>query len=87
MEVPKKIIQSPSVMKMGVTTITKKDNASNKHSRIEKTRPLQKIVNVAQPMVDRHLVDINMQQSSTQACYINDNASTWKNPDTRIGKS
>jgi hypothetical protein len=54
------------------------------HSRIEKMRPLQKIVNVAQPMVDRHLVDINMQQSSTQACYINDNASTSKNPDTLV---
>jgi hypothetical protein len=63
MEVPKKTIQTPSVMK---------------------TRPLQKMVNVSQPVVDRHLVDINMPQSSTQACYINENASMSKNPDTLI---
>jgi hypothetical protein len=52
--------------------------------RKEKTRPLQKAVNVGQPMVDRHLVDINMPQSSTQARYINKNASTSENPDTVI---
>jgi hypothetical protein len=39
-------------------------------------------VNVSQPRVDRHLVDIP--QSSTQACYRNENASTSKNPDALI---
>jgi hypothetical protein len=36
-------------------------------------------VNVSQPVIDRHLVDIP--QSNTQACYRNKNASTSKNPD------
>jgi hypothetical protein len=60
MEVPKKTIQTSSIMKRGRATITKKDNASSKRYRKEKTRYLQKAVNVGQPMVDRHLVDINM---------------------------
>jgi hypothetical protein len=84
MEVSKKTIQAPSVMNWGRATITKKDNASSKHPRKEKTRPLQKTVNVGQPMVDRHLVDINMSQSSTQARYINENASTSENPNTLV---
>jgi hypothetical protein len=44
--------------------------------------PLQKTLNVNQPVVDRHLVDIP--QSSTQACYRNENASTSKNPDALV---
>jgi hypothetical protein len=60
MEVPKKTIQTSSIMKRGRATMTKKDNASSKRYRKEKTRHLQKAVNVGQPMVDRHLVDINM---------------------------
>jgi hypothetical protein len=84
MEVPKKTIQTPSIMKRGRATITKKDNAFSKRPRKEKMRPLQKVVNVGQPMVDRHLVDINMPQSSTQACYINENTSTSKNSDTLV---
>jgi hypothetical protein len=39
MVVPKKTIQAPSLMKRGRTTITKKDSASSKHPRKEKTRP------------------------------------------------
>jgi protein associated with RNAse G/E len=39
---------------------------------------------VGQPMVDRHLVDLNMSQSSTQARYINENASTSENPNTLV---
>jgi hypothetical protein len=73
-------------MKRGRTTTTKKDNASNKCSRKEKMRDLQKAVNVSQPVLDRDLVDIYMPQSSTQAHYINENARTPKNPDTCIGK-
>jgi hypothetical protein len=82
-EVPNKIIQTPSIMKRG-TTITKKDNTFNKRTRKEKTMSLQKIVNVDQPVVDRHLVDINMPQSSTQAHYINKNSSILENTDILI---
>jgi hypothetical protein len=68
-EVPKKTTQTPSVVKRGRVTTTKKDNTQNKHPRKEKTIPLQKTVNVSQHVVDRHLMDIP--QSSTQARYRN----------------
>jgi hypothetical protein len=45
-EVLKKTTQAPSIVKWGRATQSKKDNAPNKHPRKEKTRPLQKIVNV-----------------------------------------
>jgi hypothetical protein len=61
---------------------TKKDNAPNKRPRKEKTRPLQKTVNVSQPVVDRYLVDIS--QSSTQAHYRNENANISENPDAFV---
>jgi hypothetical protein len=35
-------------------------------------------------VVDRHLADINMPQSSTRARYINENASTSENSDTLV---
>jgi hypothetical protein len=41
-------------------------------------------MNMGQPMVDRHLVDINMPQSSTQVHYINKNAHTSENLDTLV---
>jgi hypothetical protein len=76
-EVSKKITQTPYVVKRGggIAT-TKRDNAPNKLSRKEKIRHPQKTVNVNQSVVYRHLVDNNIPQSSTQACYINENAST-----------
>jgi hypothetical protein len=80
-EVPKKTTQPP-VVKRGRVTTTKRDNAHNKRPRNEKTRPLHKTVNVSQPVVDRHFVDIP--QSSTQARYRNENASMSKNPDDLI---
>jgi hypothetical protein len=46
--------------------------------------PLQKTVNASQPVVDRHLVDNNISQSSTQARYINENARTSENPNDFI---
>jgi hypothetical protein len=58
-EVPKKTTQTPSVVKRVRVAATEKDNAPNKRSRKEKMRPLQKIVNMSQPVVDRHLVDIS----------------------------
>jgi hypothetical protein len=72
-EVTKKTTQAPSVVKRERIAQTKKD---------EKTRHIQKTVNVSQPMVDRYLVDIS--QSSTQACYRNENASTLENSDALI---
>jgi hypothetical protein len=82
MDVYKKITQTPSVVKKGRVAETEKDNTPNKRSSKEKTRPLQKTVNVRQPVVDRHLVDIP--QSSTQARYRNENASTSENPDNLV---
>jgi hypothetical protein len=81
-EVPKKTTQTPSVVKRERVAQTKKDKAPNKRPRKEKTRPLQKTMNVSQHVVDRHLVDIP--QSSTQARYRNENASTSKNPDALV---
>jgi hypothetical protein len=80
-EVPKKITQPP-VVKRGRVAQTKKDNTPNKHPRKEKTKPLQKIVNVSQPVVDRQLM--NIPQSSTQARYRKENASTSENPNDLI---
>jgi very-short-patch-repair endonuclease len=82
-EVAKKITPTPSIVKRGRVTATKKDNTLNKYPRKEKMMHLQKTVNVSrQPVVDRHLVDIP--QSSTQARYRNENASTSENPDDLV---
>jgi hypothetical protein len=81
-EVPKKTTQAPSIVKRGRVAQTKKDNAPNKHSRKEKTMLLQKTVNASQPGVDRHLVDTP--QSSTQAHYRKESASTSENSDALI---
>jgi hypothetical protein len=83
-EVAKKTTQAPFVVKRGRFATTKRDNAPNKCLRKEKTRPLQKIMNVSQHVVDRHLVDNNIPQSSTQARYKNENASTSENPDDLV---
>jgi hypothetical protein len=45
-------------MKRGRTSTTKKDNAPSKCSWKEKTIPLQKIVTMSEPKVDRQIVDI-----------------------------
>jgi hypothetical protein len=81
-EVPKKTTQAPSVMKRGRVAQSKKDNTPNNHPRKEKMIPLQKTVNLSQPVVDRHLVDIP--QSSTQARCEKENASMSENPDDLI---
>jgi hypothetical protein len=69
-------------VKRGRVAHTKKDNAPNKRPRKDKMRPLPKTVNVSQPVVDRHPVDIL--QSSTQTRYRIKNASTSKNPDDLV---
>jgi hypothetical protein len=76
-----KTTQASSVVKRGRVAQTKKDNTPNKHPRKEKTRPLKKI-DVSQLVVDRHLM--NIPQSSTQARYRNENASTLKNLDDLV---
>jgi hypothetical protein len=81
-EVTKKTTQAPSVVKRGRVAQTKKDNAPNKGPRKEKMRPLQKTVNVNQPVIERHLVDIP--QYSTQVRYRKESASTSENPDPLI---
>jgi hypothetical protein len=81
-EVPKKITQARSVVKRGRVAQTKKDKTPNERPRKEKMRPLQKTVNVNQPGVDRHHVDIP--QSSTQARYRKESASTSENPDALV---
>jgi hypothetical protein len=81
-EVPKKVIHTPSIVKRGRVAQTKKDKARSKHLRKEKMKPLQKIVNMRQTKIDRHLV--NIPQSSTQARYRNENTSTSENPDALI---
>jgi hypothetical protein len=63
---------------------TKRDNAPNNRPRKERTRNFQKIANVSQPVVDRHLVDNNISQSSTHARYRNENATTSENPDDLV---
>jgi hypothetical protein len=81
-DVHKKTSQAPSIVKRGRVAQTKKGNTPNKRPRKEKTRPLQKTLNVSQPGVDRHLVETP--QSSTQAGYRNVSASTSENPDALI---
>jgi uncharacterized protein YycO len=83
-EVPKKTTQAPSIVKRRMVATTKRDNVPNKRPRKEKAMPLQKTVSVSQPMVDRHLVNNNISQSSTQARYINENARILENPDDLI---
>jgi hypothetical protein len=57
-EVPKKTTHTPSVVKRVRVVQNRKDNSPNKRPRKEKTRHLQKTVNVSRPRVDIHLVDI-----------------------------
>jgi hypothetical protein len=81
-EVTKKTTQAPSVVKRGRVAQTKKDNAPNKCTKKEKMMPFQKTVNVNQHVIDRHLMNIS--QSSTQARYRNENASTSENIDALV---
>jgi hypothetical protein len=81
-EISKKTTQAPSIVKRGRVAQTKKDNTPNKRPRKEKTMPLQKTVNVSQPVVDRYLVDIP--QSITQVRYRKENASTLEKPDALV---
>jgi hypothetical protein len=82
-EVPKKTTQAPSTKKRGRAATTKKDNTSEKRPIKEKISVPQKKVNVSQLVVERHCVDLNDPQSSSQACYTNE-AGTLEVPDDLI---
>jgi hypothetical protein len=72
---PKKTTQTPSTKKTGGGGVetTKKDNASEKRPRKEKTKLLEKLrKKVIQPEVERHHKNANDPQSSSQARYTNE---------------
>jgi hypothetical protein len=72
----------PLLEKRGSVT-TKENNASIKRPRKKKERPPKLIVNVNQLKVDRHRVDIEHLQSSTQACAT-DEARELDHPTTQL---
>jgi hypothetical protein len=71
-EVPKKTTLTPSVKKRGRTETTRKDTASEKRPRKEKSKAPKKSKNVAQSEVEQHHLNANDLQSSSQARYTNE---------------
>jgi hypothetical protein len=55
-----------------VPETNRKDNASKKQPRNEKTKAHRKSKKVIQPEVERHHKNANDLQSSSEACYINE---------------
>jgi hypothetical protein len=70
--VAKKTTMALSTKKRGRAETTRKDIASEKRPRKEKTKAPRKSKNVIQPEVERHHKNANDPQSSSQACYINE---------------
>jgi hypothetical protein len=83
MEVPKKITLAHSTKKRGRTETTKKDTASEKRLRREKSEALRKSKNVVQPEVEQHHSNADGPQSSSQARYTNETR-TSKIPDNFV---
>jgi hypothetical protein len=71
-DVPKKTTPTPSTKKRGRAETTKKDTASEKRPRKEKSKAPRKSKNVIQPEVERHYTNANDPQSSSQARYTNE---------------
>jgi hypothetical protein len=71
-EVPKKTTPTPSTKKRGRTETTRKDTASEKRPRKEKSKAYRKSENVIHPVVERHHMNANDPQSSSQVCYTNE---------------
>jgi hypothetical protein len=71
-EVPKKTTLAPSTKKREREETTRKDTASKKRSRKEKSNTLRKFKNVVQPDVEQHHLNADDPQSSSQARYINE---------------
>jgi hypothetical protein len=84
-EVSKKPTQTPSTMKRRKAAMTKKDNTLNKRPRKEKTRALRKTINVSQPVVECHHVDLDDSQSSSQARYIKEAGTSEISNDLVLG--
>jgi hypothetical protein len=72
MEVPKKITLTPSTKKRGRAETTRKDTASEKRPRKEKSKAPRKFNNVVQPKVEQHHLNVDDQQSSSQVRYTNE---------------
>jgi hypothetical protein len=70
-EVPKKTTQAPSIKKRGRTETTRKDTASEKRPRKEKTKAPRKSKKVILPKVEQHHKNENDPQPSSQARYTN----------------
>jgi hypothetical protein len=66
-DVPKKTTLAPSTKKRGRAETTRKDTASEKRPRKEKTKALRKFKNVIQPEVEQHHKNTNDPHSSSQA--------------------
>jgi hypothetical protein len=62
----------PLLQRREMTEITRKDNASEKRPRKEKTEAPRKSKKVIQPEVEQHRKNANDPQFSSQACYINE---------------
>jgi hypothetical protein len=71
-EVPIKTTHAPSIKKRGRTETTRKDSASEKRSRKEKSKAPKKSKNLVQPEVEQHHINANDPQSSSKARYINE---------------
>jgi hypothetical protein len=71
-DVPKKTTLSPSIKKRGRAEIIRKDNASKKRPRKEKSKAPRKFKTVVQPDVEQHHSNADDTQSSSQARYINE---------------
>jgi hypothetical protein len=72
-KVPKKTTHTPSTKKRRRADTMRKDITSTKGPRKEKTEVPRKPKKVIPPEVERHYKNANDPQSSSQACYINEN--------------
>jgi hypothetical protein len=71
-KVPNKTTLPPSTKKRGRAETTKKDTASEKRPRKEKSKAPRKFKNVVQPEIEQHHSNADDPQSSFQARYINE---------------
>jgi hypothetical protein len=71
-DVPKKTTLAPSTNKRGRAETTRKDTASEKRPRKEKTKALRKFKNVIQPEVEQHHKNTNDPHSSSQVRHTNE---------------
>jgi hypothetical protein len=71
-EVPNKTTLAPSTKKRRRVETTRKDTASEKSPRKEKSKAPRKYKNVVPPEVEQHHLNTNDPQSSSQAHYINE---------------